>query len=257
MMFNRKKAVEGLRLKLNTGNVSIGSWMQLNSTDVAEIMGKSSYDWIAIDLEHGSISFENLPDLFRSLELGYTLPLARIPEGTSSNCKRALDAGAGGVIVPNIISANQLNKIRDWCAWPPAGQRGVGYSRANLYGKYFDSYNIEAQKPLLVAQIEHNDAVNNLRDILAVDGLDAIIIGPYDLSASIGLTGQFDNKKYNQIINKIIKLSIEASIPVGIHIVQPDEEKLEEAISNGFSFIAYSIDAVFLYNSVNYPSIKQ
>ena len=256
MIYDRKEAITKLRSKLKNGHASIGSWIQMNSTDVSEIMGKSSYDWVAIDLEHGSISFENLPDLFRSLELGHTLPLARIPEATPTNCKRVLDAGAAGIIVPNIVSSDQLNKVRSWCAWPPAGTRGVGYSRANLYGKNFSSYNVEAQTPFLVAQIEHKDAVDNLEEILRVDGLDAIFIGPYDLSASIGITGQFDNIGFTKVVNKIVRMSLEANIPLGQHIVQPDEEKLKEAISSGYSFIAYSIDAVFLNNSVICPEVQ-
>ena len=107
-----------------------------------------------------------------------------------------LGVTAGGIIVPMIESAKQLESIRDFCRWPPAGNRGVGYSRANLFGKYFDEYRKEAQCPLLVSQIENISAVNNLDEILKVDGLDAIMIGPYDLSASMGITGEFDNENF-------------------------------------------------------------
>ena len=94
MSFERRKSIIDLREKLKLDEVSIGSWMQINSADVAEIMGKGSFDWVAIDMEHGSISHSDLPNIFRALELGNTLPLARIAEGTLSNCKQALDAGA-------------------------------------------------------------------------------------------------------------------------------------------------------------------
>ena len=90
-MFDRKKRVLDLRKKLRDGSISIGSWMQMNSPDVAEIMGQADFDWVSIDMEHGSISHRDLPNLFRALELGKTLPLVRIAEASLSNCKQALD----------------------------------------------------------------------------------------------------------------------------------------------------------------------
>ena len=108
-MFDRKSAVNEVRQKLNENKVSIGSWMQINSPDVAEIMGHAGFDWVVVDLEHGSISYSDLPNLFRALELGGTLPIARIAEGTLTHCKQALDAGAGGIIVPMVMDAEQVH----------------------------------------------------------------------------------------------------------------------------------------------------
>ena len=92
--------------------------MQINSPDIAEIMSKASFDWIAVDLEHGAIPKSGLPNIFRSLQLGNTLPLVRLAEGTMSNCKDALDAGAGGLIIPMIQDAIQLENIIKWSKWP-------------------------------------------------------------------------------------------------------------------------------------------
>ena len=193
---NRCKAIKSVREKLRGGVASIGSWMQIPHPSIAEIMGHAGYDWVAVDMEHGSIGVHQLPDLFRALELGGTLPLVRIAQGHPKDCKEALDAGAAGVIVPMIESAAQLIAARDACRWPPAGIRGVGFSRANLFGKHFEAYREESQAPMLVAMIEHVNAVDSLRDILNVEGLDAVLIGPYDLSASMGLTAQFDHPEF-------------------------------------------------------------
>ena len=220
--------------------------MQIPNASVAEIMGHAGYDWIAIDLEHGSISLSELPDLFRAIELGNTLPLARIAQVHHKDCKQALDAGAGGIIVPMIESAEQLAVIRDACRWPPAGTRGVGFSRANLFGKYFDEYNKEAQEPLLIAQIEHINAVNNLENILKVDGLDAIMVGPYDLSASMGITSEFEHKEFLLTMDHIMKLCNQHNVPCGDHIVEPNPKFLQERIDQGYKFIAYGTDGVFL-----------
>jgi len=155
-----------------------------------------------------------------------------------------------------VESAKQLTDLRESCCWPPAGKRGVGYSRANLFGKYFDSYSEEAQSPLLVAMIEHINAVVCLDDILSVEGLDAILIGPYDLSASLGLTGQFDAPEFTRTIEQIRILCSNKDIPCGLHVVTPDDADLKLRIKEGYRFIAYSLDSVFLCTSVEKPDLN-
>ncbi|MBT6470445.1 MAG: 2,4-dihydroxyhept-2-ene-1,7-dioic acid aldolase [Candidatus Marinimicrobia bacterium] len=244
--------MESIRENLTNGGYSIGSWMQIPHTSIAEIMGQAGYEWVAVDMEHGAISVHQLPDLFRALELGNTLPLVRVAQGKIKDCKQALDAGAGGIIVPMVENAEQLRQVRDATRWPPSGNRGVGFSRANLFGKHFDEYIAEAQQPLLVAMIEHINAVDELDDILKVEGLDAIMIGPYDLSASMGLTAKFNNQNFIDVIQVIKNKSNRAKIPCGIHIVNPSEDELRKKISDNYNFIAYSIDSVFLHKiSVN------
>jgi len=249
---NRLKEIQQIREKLKNGGCSIGSWMQIPNGSVAEIMGQAGYDWVAVDMEHGAISAHQLPGLFRALELGGTLPLARVAQAETKDCKQVLDAGAGGVIVPMVESAVQLESVRDAVRWPPAGKRGVAFSRANLFGKNFYQYNAEAQQPLLVAMIEHINAIINLDDILQVEGLDAILIGPYDLSASIGLTAKFNHSDFIDIMKRIKESSNKVNIPCGVHIVTPSTNEIQEKIRSGYRFIAYSIDAVFLnHNSEN------
>lgn len=205
-------------------------------------------------MEHGAIAVHQLPDLFRALELGNTLPLARIAQGHPKDCKQALDAGAGGIIVPMIESAEQVIAVRDACRWPPAGTRGVGFSRANLFGKHFEAYREEAQAPLLVAMIEHHRAVAELEAILSVKGLDAILIGPYDLSASMGLTAQFDHPDFCATMEKIRTLAATKTIPAGVHVVAPSPEQLRQRMDEGYRFVAYSIDAAMLHSVVSYAA---
>lgn len=243
---NRLQSILTIRERLRAGEHSIGSWIQIPHASIAEILGRSGYEWVAVDMEHGTVSAHQLPDLFRALELGGTLPLARVAQGSVKDCKQALDAGAGGIIVPMIESAAQLIAVRDACRWPPAGTRGVGFSRANLFGRYFDEYRAEAQAPLLVAMIEHVRAVERLDDILQVEGLDAILIGPYDLSASMGLTAQFEHADFKAAMQRIHELSQARKVASGIHVVAPSREQLRARLAEGFRFIAYSIDSVML-----------
>ena len=251
---NKIKAIRDVRTKMGQGKCTIGSWMQIPHGSVAEIMGNAGYDWVAVDLEHGSISVAQLPDMFRALELGETLPLVRLAQGDAKECKQVLDAGAGGVIVPMVETAEQLIAVRNACRWPPAGTRGVGFSRANLFGKNFETYREEAQAPLLVAMIEHSRAADNLEEILAVDGLDAILIGPYDLSASMGATAQFDEPKFISAMERIRTLCRDANIACGVHIVIPATDTLKQRIREGYRFIAYSIDAVMLRSMASHGS---
>lgn len=246
---NRLEKIRAIRAALANNEASIGSWIQIPHPSIAEIMGQAGYDWIAVDMEHGAIDAHQLPDLFRALELGGTLPLVRLAQGHPRDCKQALDAGAGGVIVPMIETPDQLIAVRDACRWPPAGTRGVGFSRANLFGKHFEAYRKEAQAPLLIAMIEHIRAVENLDAILKVDGLDAIMIGPYDLSASMGMTAQFDHPDFCAVMERIRVLAGDKEIPAGIHVVAPSRDQLKQRLSEGYRFLAYSIDAVML-NSV-------
>lgn len=251
---NRSEKIRAIRKSLAANQPSIGSWMQIPHASVAEIMGQAGYDWVAVDMEHGAIAVHQLPDLFRALELGGTLPLVRLAQGRTKDCKQALDAGAGGVIVPMVETAGQLIQARDACRWPPAGNRGVGFSRANLFGKHFDAYREEAQAPLLVAMIEHVRAVENLEDILLVEGLDAVLVGPYDLSASMGITAKFEEAEFIAAMGRIRTLCSQHLIPCGIHVVQPEPSVLEKRVTEGYRFIAYSLDSVFFQYSAENPA---
>ena len=251
---NREEKINSIREKLRNTKPSIGSWMQIPSPDIAEILSHSNYDWIAVDLEHGSFALNDLPNIFRAIESsGSTLALARLSHLSAYSCKSALDAGAGGVIVPKVESKADLDKIKEFSFWPPSGSRGVGFSRANLFGKKFTEYKAEAQSPLLVAMIESVNGVKNLDQILSSDCLDAIFIGPYDLSASMGITGEFNNKLFMDVILEIENKCLQHKKANGIHIVENNPSILQNRIDQGYQFIAYSIDGIFLNSSANNP----
>ena len=227
--------------------------MQIPSPDIAEVLATAGFDWIAIDLEHGAISRHQLPDLFRAIELHGVLPFARVALPDGNLCQQALDSGAAGVIIPRVESATQLSEIVAGCMWPPAGKRGVGFSRANVFGRRFEEYKAEAQQPIIVAQIESKSAVASMSSLLSVKGLDAVMIGPYDLSASLGVPGDIENAEVRASVGEVVKACKKAGIPSGIHVVQPDPKKLESEIAAGHRFLAYGTDAVFLSTSANNP----
>ncbi len=249
--------VKDIRHKLAQSKPSLGSWLQINSPDVAEILSQAGYDWIAVDMEHGAISHTDLPSLFRAIECGGAAPFVRLSEAHKVTIKAALDAGAHGLIFPRIESFEHLDSAIQHALYPNlGGERGFGYCRANVFGKEFDEYrNNLAQNIFFVAQIEHINAVRELENIIAHPHLDAIMVGPYDLSGSMNIVGQFEHSEFISAMQHIIKTCKENNTILGIHIAKPDQQALSKFIDEGYTFIAYGIDSVFLWQGSTKPEI--
>jgi len=172
--------------------------------------------------------------------------LVRLTSNDENQIKRVMDAGARGIVVPMVNSVNDAVRAVTATRYPPLGTRGVGLARAQQYGISFKKHlkwqaNMDTG-PVVIVQIEHIDAVENLNDILNVEGVDAFIIGPYDLSCSMGIPGEFDNPQFKKIMDRIVKIGNEQGAVSGIHVVEPDVQQLNKAIVAGHKFIAYSVD---------------
>ncbi len=250
--------LNSLRSILKAGKTSIGSWLQINSADVAELMAQAGYDWIVVDMEHGAFSSTDLPAIFRAIECGGAIPFVRLREVAKAPIKSALDAGAKGLIFPHIESYEQLDFAIKQASYPHhGGERGFGYCRANTYGKHFENYSTNlAYNIFFVAQIEHINAVNNLEKILSHTKLDAIMVGPYDLSGSMNIVGDFDNLEFASVMKQIESLCKSKNIPMGIHIAKPDPQALAKYVNDGYTFIAYGIDSVFLWQGATKPTVR-
>ena len=238
--------MKNLKEKIKNKQYTIGSWITLGCPGVAEIMSNAGFDWLVDDLEHTTISLDQAGELIRTIELAGVSSLVRLTSNNENQIKRIMDAGAQGIVVPMVKNADDAMRAIAATRYPPLGNRGVGLARAQQYGSSFKEYlawqsDINSG-PVVIVQIEHIDAVDNLREILSVDGVDAFIIGPYDLSCSMGIPGEFENPKFIQTLERIIKISSELDAVSGLHVVEPDKEKLNEAIKAGHKFIAYSVD---------------
>tara|TARA_Y100000031_G_C8170063_1_gene361335 strand:- start:165 stop:917 length:753 start_codon:yes stop_codon:yes gene_type:complete len=242
-----KRNIKKFRKDLKQGKTLIGGWIQISNSNIAEIMSNAHYSWIGFDMEHGSFSIGDLPDLFRSVEINNKLALVRLPNKNLEICSQVLDAGCAGVIIPNIKNEIELNLLKKACYLPPYGSRGVGFSRANLFGKNINRQN---NKPIIIAMIENINSAKHLEKILLVQGLDAILIGPYDLSASMGMTGKFNNSKFKLIIEKIKQLSKKFKVPCGIHVLDPNYKVLMKYAKLGYQFLPYSTDTVLLSSAL-------
>jgi len=235
-----------LKDKLKNRQLTIGSWITINSTSIAEILANAGYDWLVVDLEHSTISIDQAAELIRTIELSGVPSLVRLTSNDANQIKRVMDAGARGIVVPMIKNAAQAKFAVASTRYPPLGNRGVGLARAQSYGASFkDYFSWQADMndgPVVIVQIEHIDAVEDLKNILNVEGVDAFFIGPYDLSCSMGIPGDFDHPKFIQTMNKIIDISNIVGAVSGLHVVEPDIKLLSEAVRVGHKFIAYSVD---------------
>jgi len=236
-----------LKEKLKNRELTIGSWITIGHTAVAEIMAKSGYDWLTVDMEHSVITIDIAQDLIRVIELCGVVPLVRVGENDPNLIKRVMDAGAHGVIVPMVNSKNDAEKAVASVQYPPTGFRGVGLARAQKYGVDFEGYKKwNEQESIVIVQIEHIKAVENLEAILSVPGVDGFIIGPYDLSGSLGIPGQFDHPEMVKALNRVKDVSEKMNALSGFHVILPDLVELDKKISDDYLFIAHSLDILML-----------
>lgn len=244
-----------LKQKLRDG-VSIGSWITIGHTAVAEIMAGAGFDWLVIDMEHSVITLDKAQQLIQVIELSGTPPLIRVGENSPNIIKKAMDTGAHGVIVPMVNSRAQAEAAVSAVKYPPAGTRGVGLARAQGYGADFLAYRDWVNtSSVVIVQVEHIDSVNNLARILAVPGVDGFIVGPYDLSGSLGVPGQFDHPEVKAALSEIMSVAADFNSAPGFHVIQPQEELLNDKVKEGYRFIAYSLDILFLGNACRRPKI--
>ena len=240
-------AMVEIKSKLKASKPSIGSWLHSASPTVAEVMADSGFEWIVLDLEHGFFNIETIVNIFRAIENRGCQPIARVSSLRPSEIKLCLDAGATGIICPMINSKEDAKKLVQSVFYPPDGNRGVGLSRAQGYGaKLADYVKRHQEDTLIVAQIEHIEAINNLEAILDVPGIDAYMIGPYDLSASIGYPGDLDHPKVKEALSRFESVMKQRKKSLGFHIVSPEASLASAKIKLGYSFIAYGIDFLYL-----------
>ncbi len=158
-----------------------------------------------------------------------------------------MDAGADGIIVPMINSAEDAKRAVEFAKYSPEGNRGVGLARAQKYGLGFEAYKRWVKKYLvIIAQIEHIDGINNLKDIVKIEGIDGTIIGPYDLSGSLGIPGQYEEPIVKDALTRFRETCKKSNISMGFHVIEPNSQRLQEKIDEGYNFLAFSIDFLFL-----------
>lgn len=214
---------------------------------IAEMMAKAGFNWLTIDMEHSAITLNEALRIIQVIELSGCTPLVRVGENNPYLIKQAMDAGAHGVIVPMVNTKEEAIGAVAAVQYPPFGKRGVGLGRAQGYGLEFEKYKKWLkEESVVIAQIEHIEAVENLEAILSVDGIDGFLVGPYDLSGSLGMPGDFDNPKMKAALAQVMKVAKKMKKTAGFHVVSPDPALFKNKFKEGYRFLAFGLDTLFL-----------
>ncbi len=240
-----------LKEKLKNNLPTFGSWVTIGHHSIIEIMATAGFEWLTIDLEHSVIDLQKAQELIAITQANGMEALVRVSKNEEVVIKRVLDAGANGVIVPMIKSGEEAKQTVDYVKYPPLGKRGVGLARAQKYGTAFNEYK-EWQKDgsVIIAQIEHINSVHNIDDIIHTEGIDGTIIGPFDLSASMGMPGEYNRKEVKEALATVEKRCKAANKPLGFHVIESDHALVKAKLDEGYTFLAFSLDFYFLGDKV-------
>ena len=236
-----------LKNKLKNNQLTIGSWIMMNSAMSVEVMALAGFEWLVVDIEHTSIDLQSTENLIRTIQANDMEALVRVSKNEEVIIKKVLDMGADGIVVPMVCTKDDALQAVSHAKYPPEGNRGVGLYRSSGYGTKFEEYKKWVKEELvIIAQTEHIDAANNINEILQVDGIDAALVGPYDLSSSLNYPGDLEKDEVKEAINKIINKCKDCNIPSGFHVVDTSPEKIQLKIEQGCTFLVYGIDYFFL-----------
>jgi 2-keto-3-deoxy-L-rhamnonate aldolase RhmA len=238
---------DAFRRALLRRDVTLGTWLQINSATAAEVLANTGYEWIAIDIEHTDIDILSLTQLLRGMYGRGVAPIARVSRNDVLEIRRALDVGSAGVLVPFVSNADDARRAVAAAKYPPLGVRGFSFSRANSWGVAFEEEARSANEATtVIVMIESREGVEQIEEIVAVPGVDAAFIGPYDLSGSYGIPGQTDDPQVRTACRRVIDACEAAGKSVGLLLALPTADAVRRAVADGHTLICVGIDTVFL-----------
>lgn len=247
--------MRSLKRRLASGRPTIGSWLSFAHPPICEMMAKAGFDWLAIDMEHAPIDWPMAHQLIQVIDLAGCVPLVRVGRNDPLEIQRAMDFGAHGVIVPKVDSPEQARDAVRALHYPPRGARGAGLSRAHRYGLDFSGHKTwSAREAVLIVQIEHINGVDAAEEIARTSGVDGLMVGPYDLSGSLGVSGRLDHPAVGAAVDRVRRAAEAAGKAAGLHIVHSDPAKLRRTLRAGFRFLAYGDDMVFLAEKIEHEA---
>lgn len=231
---------------LSQGKRQIGCWMSFAEASTAEIMGTCGFDWLVIDGEHAPNDIRSIRDQLMALAASPSHPVVRVPVGETWMIKQVLDAGAQTVLVPIVESAEQARELVRACHYPPKGVRGVGATaaRATMFGSVPEYIQTADQEVCLLVQVENRAGMAALDEILQVEGIDGVFIGPADLSTDMGHQGNSAHPEVREAIADAIRRIKAAGIAPGI--LGTTDEATQAYAGMGAQFLAVGIDVMVL-----------
>jgi 4-hydroxy-2-oxoheptanedioate aldolase len=238
--------IRSFKVKLRQGAVK-GPFSKTEDPAMIETMGYAGFDFVILDMEHGPNTIRSLQGLIRAAQLAGIFPVVRIKENHFGLAAEALDIGAGGIQVPQVTTAEAARSVIRATRYAPEGNRGIcrfvraaDYSAVDRF-RYFK----EANEAIIILQLEGSEAIQNLDEILQVEGIDVLFIGPYDLSQSLGVPGQIDHPKVVSAMSHIIQKCSEKNVAAGTFV--DTVENAHRWKQSGVRYIAYSVDTGLMY----------
>lgn len=238
-----------LNARLARGETLIGTWVSCCSVEVAEALASMGFDWLVVDMEHGTAGVHEAMAIFAAVERHGCAPMARLPSADPFLARRLLDQGAQGIVVPVVESAEAFSQFARHCLYPPAGRRGVALGRFDNWGDDFEGY-LKGFEPLLVPQIETPAGIAAAEAISALPEVGALFFGPYDLSQNLGTPGRFDTPAFREALETLKAACRRHGKAPGGHQVAPDLAALKRMIDDGFRFVAYGTDLIALRHAL-------
>ena len=234
------------RARLKRREQLLGTMVTLASAASAEVLASLGFDWLFIDGEHGPLETRELNEILQAVS-DKTACIVRVPEGAEVPIKRALDLGAHGIIVPQVNTPEQAANVVRWSRYAPEGARGVGLARAQGYGQSFREYLGAANREIaVIVQAEHARAVENIEAIVRTPGVDAVLLGPYDLSASLGRMGEIEHPDVVEAIGRVTDVCNAAGMPLGYFGVTA--AAVRPFIARGYTLLVAGVDTLYLAN---------
>ena len=235
------------RKKLLSGRTLIGTVVTLPCPQIAEILAYAGFDWLWIDAEHSPLQMGEVQGILQAMQ-DRCAGVVRIPASEEVYIKKSLDIGAAALIAPHVDTVEIAERVVRFAKYPPSGERSIGVSRAHAYGLQFADYMKHANEQIaVIIQIEHVNGARNIEAILDVAGVDAVMIGPYDLSGSLGKPGEIHDPEVQGLIKHVAQTCRKRKKPIGIFA--PDGDVARRFLDQGFSLIAVSVDAMMLAKS--------
>lgn len=231
-----------LKKKFARGEAAIGTFMTCNAPDLVEITALAGMDFTIIDTEHGPMTAESTQHLIRAAEHRGITPIVRIPNRLESTILHVLDIGAHGIQVPQVNDAKTAKEIVENSKYKPVGSRGIAFPRSADYGltdlnKYFDEAN---RQNMIIAHCENKICLDNLEEICKIPEIDVIFLGPYDMSQSLGITGQVTHELVENAAKKVLEITKKYNKVAGIFVGNGEIAKMRE--KQGFQYLALGMD---------------
>ena len=236
-----------LKSRLRSRDLIFGSWVSFSHPSITEIFASHNFDFLAIDMEHGTINLEQAQRIIAASQYYKVACLPRPVSHSNDWIKPLLESGADGLIAPMVNSSEELHELLNDVKYPPLGKRSFGINRAQGYGKDFDDYVSNWNKTsTFIAQIESKSAVDSIEKIVSNPDLDGIMIGPYDLSGSLGVPGQKFHPLVKEAESRVIKACKERGISCGTQLSDFNKDSVQAALDMGYTFIIASSDLFVL-----------